>query len=92
MWKNAIQTLSVVIIMSETEVFERVECYLSEIVEQQYVICLTLLLFILFPQLLGGELGGKNPLAKWTSAVFLVFLWFIYVILSSLKAYDIIKL
>merc|ERR1712146_279373 len=33
----------------------------------------------------GGELGGPEK-PKWAAAVFYVVLWFVYVILSSLKA------
>ena len=36
-----------------------------------------------------GELGG-NAIAKWISAAWLVFLWLIYVIFSTLKSYEVI--
>jgi hypothetical protein len=35
----------------------------------------------------GGELGG-NVFWAWVSAAFLVILWLIYIIVSSLRAYD----
>jgi len=38
---------------------------------------------------LGGELGGP-PGTKYISAIILVFLWLTYVIMSSLKAYNVI--
>lgn len=38
----------------------------------------------------GGELGGPKGARK-ASAVFLVFLWVIYITFSSLKAYDVIE-
>ncbi|KAK3766043.1 hypothetical protein RRG08_002281 [Elysia crispata] len=41
---------------------------------------------------LGGELGGQKNITKYLSSAFLVTLWLIYIILSSLKAYDILKL
>ena len=37
----------------------------------------------------GGELGGPKRLQN-LSAIALVFLWFLYVLLSSLKAYEVI--
>ena len=40
--------------------------------------------------ILDGELGG-NTTTKYASGIFLFFLWFVYVLLSSLQAYDIIK-
>jgi len=36
---------------------------------------------------LGGELGGEKR-TKWMTFAFFVFMWFIYVILSSLKTYE----
>ena len=33
-----------------------------------------------------GELGG-NPIAKWVSAVFMVFLWLCYIVFSTVKVY-----
>ena len=35
----------------------------------------------------GGELGGMTTLWRWGSFTFLVFLWFIYILFSSLDAY-----
>ena len=35
----------------------------------------------------GGELGGET-VSKWYSGIFLCFMWFFYVLLSSLKEYD----
>lgn len=40
---------------------------------------------------IGGELGGANLVVKYGSGCFLFFLWFIYILLSTLQAYDIIK-
>ena len=37
----------------------------------------------------GGELGGKK-VTKILTACFLVFLWTVYIVLASLKAYDIL--
>jgi hypothetical protein len=37
-----------------------------------------------------SELGGAVG-AKWASGIFLVFLWFVYITLSSLQAYDVIQ-
>lgn len=45
--------------------------------------------FLIFKRILtGGELGGPNAVWRWGSFCFLVFLWIIYVLFSSLKAYD----
>lgn len=38
---------------------------------------------------LGGELGGNNR-PKYATAILLLLLWFVYVLLSSLKAYEIV--
>ena len=38
----------------------------------------------------GGELGGKNPIIRWVTFVWFVCLWLIYLIMSSLKAYDLL--
>jgi len=38
----------------------------------------------------GGELGG-TPTGKYASGAFLVMLWFIYILMSTLQAYDVIK-
>ena len=37
-------------------------------------------------QLFGGELGGPKT-SKYISAAILVFLWFLYILMASLKAY-----
>ena len=39
----------------------------------------------------GGELGGMNGTTKWLTGVFCFCLWLIYLILSSLQVYDVIK-
>lgn len=41
-------------------------------------------------QYVGGELGGKNPFIKWGSSITLFLMWVIYIVLASLKAYDIL--
>ena len=41
-------------------------------------------------QIIGGELGGGTT-SKYASGVFLFFLWFLYILLSTLQAYEIIK-
>lgn len=38
----------------------------------------------------GGELGG-TPTGKYASGAFLVLLWFIYILMSTLQAYDVIE-
>lgn len=43
-----------------------------------------------FFQLVGGELGGKNATVKWITSFLLFTLWITYIVLSSLRAYDII--
>lgn len=40
--------------------------------------------------MIGGELGGPS-FSKYASAYFLIGLWGFYIIMSSLKAYGIIK-
>lgn len=52
------------------------------------VICIATL--ILRRKLVGGELGGKNAIVKWLTSFLLFSLWIIYIVLSSLRAYDII--
>lgn len=47
-------------------------------------------LCFLFPQFVGGELGGKNPFIKWGCSITLFLMWTIYIILASLKAYEIL--
>ena len=39
--------------------------------------------------IIGGELGGSST-SKYASGIFLFFLWFIYILLSSLQAYNLI--
>lgn len=52
------------------------------------ICCICLLMARRFLQPLGkAELGGARPTAL-GSAAFLIFLWFIYIVLSALKAYD----
>lgn len=50
-----------------------------------------IVVLILRRKFVGGELGGKNSVIRWGSSIFLFFLWFLYIILASLKAYDILK-
>ena len=38
-------------------------------------------------QVEGGELGGASKMFKYGSAIFLFFLWVLYIVLSSVKAY-----
>lgn len=52
--------------------------------------CFCIIAIILRRIFIGAELGG-NTIVKWLSAAFLVFLWLIYIILSTLKVYDVIK-
>ncbi|KAI0224366.1 Sodium/calcium exchanger 3 [Lamellibrachia satsuma] len=49
-------------------------------------ICLIIL--VLRRRFVGGELGGKNKFVKVLSASFMIFLWVIYITLSSIKAYN----
>jgi solute carrier family 8 (sodium/calcium exchanger) len=39
----------------------------------------------------GGELGGMNGTTKWLTGAFCVILWLIYLIMSSLQVYGVIK-
>ncbi|XP_060551494.1 sodium/calcium exchanger 2-like isoform X6 [Ruditapes philippinarum] len=52
-------------------------------------ICIILL--ILRRKFVGGELGGENAVVRVGSSLFLFGLWCLYIILASLKAYDILK-
>jgi solute carrier family 8 (sodium/calcium exchanger) len=52
------------------------------------IVCFIVL--ILRRRFIGGELGGPD-LSKYVTGCFLFFLWFIYILLSTLQAYDIIK-
>jgi len=40
--------------------------------------------------IVGGELGG-SPTGKYASGAFLVLLWFIYILMSTLQAYEVIE-
>ncbi|XP_060062808.1 sodium/calcium exchanger 2-like [Ylistrum balloti] len=53
---------------------------------------LCIVVLILRRKFVGGELGGANPYIKWGSSILLLVFWFIYILLSSLKAYDVITL
>lgn len=51
------------------------------------LICIAILVMRRYLKVFGrGELGGPSG-AKWASSVILVTLWFIYIIVSALKAY-----
>jgi solute carrier family 8 (sodium/calcium exchanger) len=53
------------------------------------IVSVTCLVFLVVRRIVvGGELGGHTTWGRYGSAAFLVFLWFIYILLSSLKAYD----
>ncbi|XP_053406259.1 sodium/calcium exchanger 2-like isoform X9 [Mercenaria mercenaria] len=52
-------------------------------------ICIIIL--ILRRKFVGGELGGKNSYVRWGSSLTLFGLWCLYILLASLKAYDILK-
>ncbi|XP_048733164.1 sodium/calcium exchanger 2-like isoform X5 [Ostrea edulis] len=51
---------------------------------------LCIIILILRRKFVGGELGGKNPFIKWGSSLTLFFMWTIYIVLASLKAYEIL--
>ncbi|XP_061162803.1 sodium/calcium exchanger 2-like isoform X6 [Saccostrea echinata] len=51
---------------------------------------LCILILVLRRKFVGGELGGKNRIIKWGSSLLLFFMWMIYIVLASLKAYDIL--
>lgn len=56
-------------------------------------LCVALICFIVLIArriFVGGELGG-SPIGRYMSGVFLIFLWLIYVLMSTLQAYNIIK-
>jgi solute carrier family 8 (sodium/calcium exchanger) len=53
------------------------------------VTCFAVLLLRRF--ISGGELGGMNGTTKWLTGVFCFMLWLIYLIMSSLQVYDVIK-
>lgn len=40
--------------------------------------------------IVGGELGGTKT-GKYVSGAFLIFLWFVYILMSTLQAYEIIE-
>ncbi|XP_052696783.1 sodium/calcium exchanger 1-like isoform X10 [Crassostrea angulata] len=51
---------------------------------------LCIIILVLRRKFVGGELGGKNPFIKWGSSITLFLMWTIYIILASLKAYEIL--
>ena len=52
------------------------------------VVAVTCVVILLIRRsIVGGELGGSKP-GRIVSCSFLCFLWFIYVIMSTLQAYD----
>ncbi|OWF47929.1 sodium/calcium exchanger 2-like isoform X3 [Mizuhopecten yessoensis] len=53
---------------------------------------LCIIVLILRRKFVGGELGGANPYVKWGTSILLLVFWCIYILLSSLKAYDVISL
>lgn len=60
-----------------------------------YAVCATACLLLLIlrrfvPTFGGGELGGPAGF-KYGTGIFMIFLWFIYVLISSLVAYDHLK-
>ena len=52
------------------------------------IICFIVLIFRRI--CIGGELGG-NHMVKYATGCFLFFLWFVYILMSTLQAYDLIK-
>lgn len=56
-------------------------------------LCVAIVCFIVLlarRALVSGELGG-SPTGKYASGFFLFFLWFVYILMSTLQAYDIIE-
>lgn len=51
---------------------------------------LCIIILVLRRKFVGGELGGKNPFIKWGCSITLFLMWTIYIILASLKAYEIL--
>ena len=51
--------------------------------------CIVMLIFRRFLPFIGGELGGPRVL-KYISGGIMLSLWFIYIIVSSLRSYDFI--
>lgn len=51
---------------------------------------LCIVILVLRRKFVGGELGGKNPFIKWGSSIALFLMWTIYIVLASLKAYEIL--
>lgn len=51
---------------------------------------LCIIILVLRRKFVGGELGGKNPFIKWGSSILLFLMWTIYIVLASLKAYEIL--
>lgn len=55
-------------------------------------LCVAIICFIVIVArriFVGGELGG-SPVGRYVSGIFLIFLWFIYILMSTLQAYGII--
>lgn len=53
------------------------------------VVCFIVLLMRRY--ISGGELGGMNGTTKWLTGVFCMLLWVVYLVMSSLQVYDVIK-
>jgi solute carrier family 8 (sodium/calcium exchanger) len=54
-------------------------------------LCVAIVCFIVIVArriFVGGELGG-SPLGRYLSGLFLIFLWFIYILMSTLQAYGV---
>lgn len=55
------------------------------------VVALVCFVVLIFRRIMvGGELGG-TPIGRYSSGCFLFFLWFIYILMSTLQAYGIIN-
>lgn len=57
-----------------------------------FLCCASICIIVLIARRIcvGGELGG-TPLGRYVSGAFLVMLWFIYILMSTLQAYEIIE-
>lgn len=56
-------------------------------------LCVALVCFIVLIArriVVGGELGG-TPFGRYLSGAFLFLLWFIYILMSTLQAYEVIE-
>ena len=56
-------------------------------------LCVAIVCFIVLIArriVIGGELGGY-PTGRYMSGIFLFFLWFIYILMSTLQAYEVIE-